>query len=69
MANGEWQPGPNEPAEEEFEDSSLEELLQGEEREFEWLISPEHFVDFWIASIFLLVGTWQLITMFFLLVK
>jgi len=35
---------------------------------FEWIITPEQFVDFWIASIFLLVGTWQVITIFFLVV-
>ncbi len=51
------------------EESPLSEFLQTEEKEFEWLISPEQFVDFWIASIFFLVGTWQIITIFFLLVQ
>lgn len=37
------------------------------EPEMEWFISPEQFVDFWIAAIFLLVGTWQIITILFLM--
>jgi hypothetical protein len=33
----------------------------------EWFITPEQFVDFWIAVIFLLVGTWQIISILFLI--
>ena len=50
-------------------DSAIPELFGREDEVFEWIISPEQFVDFWIVSIFLLVGTWQIITMFFLLVE
>ncbi len=38
-----------------------------EEKEVEWLITPEQFVDLWISVVFLLVGTWQIITILFLL--
>gem|GEM_PF-5191084 len=47
---------------------SIPELLETREEGFEWIITPEQFVDFWIVAIFLLVGTWQIITMFFLVV-
>ncbi len=46
----------------------LPELFETREEIFEWIITPEQFVDFWIVAIFLLVGTWQIITMFFLVV-
>jgi len=49
-------------------DSAVPESLMKPEAGFEWIISPEQFVDFWISVIFLLVGTWQIITMFFLVV-
>ena len=47
---------------------AVPELFEPEGEGFEWLITPEQFVDFWIAAIFLLVGTWQIITMFFLVI-
>ncbi|MBW7996771.1 MAG: hypothetical protein FVQ81_09445 [Candidatus Glassbacteria bacterium] len=50
------------------EDTSLESYLESKEDVFEWVIPPEQFVDFWVAAVFLLVGTWQIITMFFLLI-
>ncbi len=50
------------------EESSLEGYLEAREDVFEWVIPPSQFVDFWVAAVFLLVGTWQIITMFFLLV-
>jgi len=37
------------------------------DKEIEMFISPEQFVDFWISAIFLLVGTWQIISILFLL--
>lgn len=51
------------------EDSSLEDYFDPREDMFEWVIPPEQFVDFWVAAVFLLVGTWQVITMFFLLMS
>lgn len=50
------------------EDSSLESYFDHREDVFEWVIPPDQFVDFWVAAVFLLVGTWQVITMFFLLI-
>ncbi len=47
---------------------SFPELLEAREEGLEWIITPEQFVDFWIAAIFLLVGTWQIITMLFLVI-
>lgn len=44
------------------------ELFESAEKGFQWIIAPEQFVDFWIAAIFLLVGTWQIITILFLIV-
>jgi len=49
--------------------TALDEFMRTEEKEFEWLISPDQFADFWIASIYLLVGTWQIITIIFLLLE
>ncbi len=49
------------------EESSLGDYFETQEDKFEWIIPPEQFVDFWVAAVFLLVGTWQIITMFFLL--
>lgn len=49
------------------EESSLGDYFETREDIFEWIIPPEQFVDFWVAAVFLLVGTWQIITMFFLL--
>lgn len=49
-------------------EAAVPELFEPEADGFEWLITPEQFVDFWIAAIFLLVGTWQIITMFFLVI-
>ena len=49
-------------------DSSLEGYFNHREELFEWVIPPDQFVDFWVAAVFLLVGTWQVITMFFLLI-
>ena len=50
------------------DDSSLEGYFDNREELFEWVIPPDQFVDFWVAAVFLLVGTWQVITMFFLLI-
>ena len=50
------------------EESVLEDYLETHDEIFEWVIPPDQFVDFWVAAVFLLVGTWQIITMFFLLV-
>ena len=50
------------------DESSLEGYFDNREELFEWVIPPDQFVDFWVAAVFLLVGTWQVITMFFLLV-
>lgn len=49
-------------------ESSLEGYFNNREELFEWVIPPDQFVDFWVAAVFLLVGTWQVITMFFLLI-
>ncbi|RLB04669.1 MAG: hypothetical protein DRG59_09970 [Deltaproteobacteria bacterium] len=46
----------------------LSEFFDTETGEFGWLITPDQFVDFWVAAVFLLVGTWQIITMFFLVI-
>lgn len=57
-----------EPEEDLFGKPSIPEFFETREEGFEWIITPEQFVDFWIAAIFLLVGTWQIITMFFLVI-
>ena len=57
-----------EPGQEIFAEPALPGLFGTKEEGFEWIITPEQFVDFWIAVIFILVGTWQIITMFFLVV-
>ena len=44
-------------------------LLGEKEEEMEWFITPEQLVDFWITAIFLLVGTWEIITILFLLTE
>lgn len=49
--------------------ASFDQLLDSTDKELEWLIPPEQFVDFWIAGIFLLVGAWQVITILFLLTQ
>ena len=49
-------------------DPSLDNYFDHREDVFEWIIPPDQFVDFWVAAVFLLVGTWQVITMFFLLI-
>lgn len=51
------------------EDESLEQYFESRDQAFEWVIPPDQFVDFWVAAVFLLVGTWQVITIFFLLVS
>ncbi|MCE5273127.1 hypothetical protein LLH00_17760 [bacterium] len=51
------------------ESHSFDELLDSSSKELEWLIPPEQFVDFWVAGIFLLVGTWQIITIMFLMLQ
>ncbi len=51
------------------ETPSFDELIDSSGREMEWLIAPEQFVDFWVAGIFLLVGTWQIITIMFLMLE
>ena len=48
-------------------EDSIEELAPVKDERVEWLISPTHFVDFWVSALFLLVGTWQVITMLFLI--
>jgi len=54
----------------ELEAPPTETALFGEkEEEMEWFITPEQFVDFWISAIFLLVGTWEIITILFLLTE
>jgi hypothetical protein len=58
----------DEPGQDIFAEPSLPGLFETREAGFEWIITPEQFVDFWIAVIFILVGTWQIITMFFLVV-
>ena len=50
------------------DESSLDGYFENREELFEWVIPPDQFVDFWVAAVFLLVGTWQVITMFFLLI-
>ena len=57
-----------EPVQNLFGEPSLPGFFAAKEEGFEWIITPEQFVDFWIAVIFILVGTWQIITMFFLVV-
>ena len=52
---------------EEFEAPPTDLEIYEEERDVEWLITREQFVDLWISAIFLLVGTWQIITILFLL--
>ena len=49
-------------------ESTLDSYFDHREEVFEWIVPPDQFVDFWVAAVFLLVGTWQIITMFFLLV-
>ena len=51
----------------EGDEGSIEELAPVKNEKVEWLISPTHFVDFWVSALFLLVGTWQIITMLFLI--
>ncbi len=59
----------DEPEQEDFpSEPPFQELLEAREEGLEWIITPEQFVDFWIAAIFLLVGTWQIITMLFLVI-
>lgn len=55
-----------EPDQDILAEPSLPGLFEAKEEGFEWIITPEQLVDFWIAVIFILVGTWQIITMFFL---
>ena len=57
-----------EPGQDILAEPSLPGLFETREEGFEWIITPEQFVDFWLAVIFILVGTWQIITMFFLVV-
>lgn len=58
----------DEPVQDLFAEPSLPGFFEAKEEGFEWIITPEQFVDFWLAVIFILVGTWQIITMFFLVV-
>jgi len=58
----------DEPEQDLLAEPAIPGLFETREEGFEWLITPEQFVDFWIAVVFLLVGTWQIITMFFLVV-
>ena len=58
----------DEPEQDLLTESAIPGFFETREEGFEWLITPEQFVDFWIAVVFLLVGTWQIITMFFLVV-
>ena len=58
----------DEPEQDLLAEGAIPGLFETREEGFEWLITPEQFVDFWIAVVFLLVGTWQIITMFFLVV-
>ena len=55
-------------SEESGQEHTLEDYFETREDVFEWVIPPDQFVDFWVAAVFLLVGTWQIITMFFLLI-
>ena len=58
----------DEPEQDLLAEDAIPGLFETREEGFEWLITPEQFVDFWIAVVFLLVGTWQIITIFFLVV-
>jgi len=57
-----------EPEQDVVSEPSKPDFFETREEGFEWIITPEQFVDFWIAAIFLLVGTWQIITIFFLVI-